>query len=142
MDATTERYRDLFRGMYTWISGLCDVEKGGAIDEIHRYWADDARIVTFGRVKAAGIEALRKHFEVFPELYEKVEVREPFYTYLEAEDRVVIEHDILIRTRDDDHAVIAGEAGREEFRVTSIFTVLDGRITEMREVAAVKAGDD
>ncbi|WP_262063251.1 hypothetical protein [Streptomyces sp. STR69] len=35
-----------------------------------------------------------------------------------------------------------GEIGREEFRVTSIFTVLDGRITEMREVAAVKAGDD
>jgi hypothetical protein len=142
MDATTERYRDLFRGMYTWISDLCDAEKGGAIDEIHRYWADDARIVTFGRVKAAGIEALRKHFEVFPELYEKVEVREPFYTYLEAGDRVVIEHDILIRTRDGDHAVIAGEAGREEFRVTSISSVLDGRITEMREVAAVKAGDD
>ena len=142
MDATNERYRDLFRGMYTWISDLCDVEKGGAIDEIHRYWADDARIVTFGRVKAAGIEALRKHFEVFPGLYEKVEVREPFYTYLEAGDRVVIEHDILIRTRDGDHVVIAGEAGREEFRVTSIFSVLDGRITEMREVAAVKAGDD
>ncbi|MFE9606130.1 nuclear transport factor 2 family protein [Streptomyces hokutonensis] len=142
MDATTERYRDLFRGMYTWISDLCDAEKGGAIDEIHRYWADDARIVTFGRVKAAGIEALRKHFEVFPELYEKVEVREPFCTYLEAGDRVVIEHDILIGTRDGDHAVIAGEAGREEFRVTSIFSVLDGRITEMREVAAVKAGDD
>ncbi|MFJ6892673.1 nuclear transport factor 2 family protein [Streptomyces hokutonensis] len=142
MDATNERYRDLFRGMYTWISDLCDVEKGGAIDEIHRYWADDARIVTFGRVKAAGIEALWKHFEVFPELYEKVEVREPFYTYLEAGDRVVIEHDILIRTRDGDHVVIAGEAGREEFRVTSIFSVLDGRITEMREVAAVKAGED
>ena len=139
---TTERHRALFHGMYTWISDLCDAEKGGAIDEIHRYWADDARIVTFGRVKAAGIEALRKHFEVFPELYEKVEVREPFYTYLEAGDRVVIEHDILIRTRDGDHAVIAGEAGREEFRVTSIFSVLDGRITEMREVAVVKAGDD
>jgi len=69
-----------------------------------------------------------------------VEVREPYYTYLESGDRVVIEHDILIRTRNDDHAVIAGEAGRQEFRVTSIFSVLDGRITEMREVAAVRAG--
>ncbi|MGW3104429.1 hypothetical protein [Streptomyces sp. NPDC001100] len=75
------------------------------------YWAEDGRIVTFGRVKAAGIEALRKHFEVFPELYEKVEAREPFYTYLEVGDRVVIEHDILIRTRDGDHAVIAWEVG-------------------------------
>ncbi|MFI6406003.1 nuclear transport factor 2 family protein [Streptomyces sp. NPDC050548] len=138
----TERYRDLFDGMYTWVSDLCDVEKGGALDEIHRYWADDARIVTFGRVKADGIEALRKHFGVFPELYEKVRVRVPYYTYLESGNRVVVEHDILIRPRNADHAVIDGEAGREEFRVTSIFTVLDGRITEMREVAAVKAGGD
>ncbi|MEV0738789.1 hypothetical protein AB0I51_23235 [Streptomyces sp. NPDC050549] len=93
-------------------------------------------------VKAAGIEALWKHFEVFPELYETVEVREPYCTYLESGDRIVIEHDILIRTRDGDHAVVAGETGREEFRVTSIFSVLDDRITEMREVAAVKAGED
>ncbi|MFE2416900.1 nuclear transport factor 2 family protein [Streptomyces hokutonensis] len=139
---TTERHRDLFPGVYTWVSDLCDVENGSAIDDIHHYWADDGGIVSFGRAKAAGVEALRKHFEVFPELYEKVEVREPFHTYLEAGDRGAIEHDILIRTGDRDRAVIAREAGREEFRVTSIFTVLDGRITEMREAAAVKAGDD
>ncbi|MFD4560838.1 hypothetical protein ACFWP5_42080 [Streptomyces sp. NPDC058469] len=67
------RYRDFFHGMYTWLSGLCDEENRGTLDEIHRFCADDGRIITCGQVKAAGVEELRKHFGIYPRQYEEVE---------------------------------------------------------------------
>ncbi|MFJ1747900.1 nuclear transport factor 2 family protein [Streptomyces sp. NPDC088116] len=140
MNATV-RYRDFFHDMYTWVSGLCDAEKHSTLDEIHRFWADDGRIITYGRVTAVGIEALRKHFEAFPQRYDKVEIREPYYKYLESGDEVVIEYDILICARDHEVDVTTGEAARQELRVMVIFSLTDGKISEMREVAAVKAGD-
>jgi hypothetical protein len=132
----TERHRDFFHGMYTWLSGLCDAENHGALDDIHRFWADDARIVTGGQVRAAGIEELRKHFGIYPEQYAEVEIREPYYTYLESGDDVVIEYDILIRGRNQEGAV----DGRQELRVMAVFALRDGKISEMRQVAGVRAG--
>ena len=140
MDANV-RYRDFLHGMYTWISGLSGAENHGTLDEIHRFWAADARIVTCGQVKASGIEELRKHFGIYPQQYEEVEIREPFHTYLESGDEVVIEYDILIRGRQHEGAAGEGDARRQEFRVIAIFSVTDGRISEMRQVTAVKAGD-
>lgn len=140
MNATV-RYRDFFHGMFTWISGLCDAGNRGALDDIHRFWADDARIVTGGDVRAAGIEELRKHFGVYPEQYLEVEIREPYYTYLESGDDVVVEYDILIRGRRHEGAADDEDTGRQEFRVMAIFRIADGKISEMRQVTGVKAGD-
>lgn len=140
MNATV-RYRDFFHGMYAWISGLADAENRGTLDEIHRFWAADARIVTCGQVKASGIEELRKHFGIYPRQYEEVEIREPFHTYLESGDEVVIEYDILIRGRRHEGAADDGGADRQEFRVIAIFTITEGKISEMRQVTGVKAGD-
>ena len=140
MNATV-RHRDFFHGMFTWISGLSDAGNHGTLDEIHRFWAADGRIITCGQVKAAGIEELRKHFGIYPQQYEEVEIREPFHTYLESGDDVVIEYDILIRGRRHEGAADDGETGRQEFRVMAIFSVTDGRISEMRQVPGVRAGD-
>ncbi|WP_406118453.1 nuclear transport factor 2 family protein [Streptomyces sp. NBC_00989] len=140
MDATV-RYRDFFHGMFTWISGLSDAGNSGTLDGIHRFWAADGRIVTCGQVKAAGIEELRKHFGIYPRQYEEVEIREPFHTYLESGDEVVIEYDILIRGRRHEGAADDGDTGRQEFRVMAIFSITDGRISEMRQVPGVRAGD-
>ena len=135
------RYRDFFHGVFTWISGLCDAGNRGALDDIHRFWAADARVITCGHVRAAGVEELRKHFGVYPQQYEEVEIREPYYTYLESGDEVVIEYDILIRGRRDEGAADGADADRQEFRVMAIFSIADGRISEMRQVTGAKAGD-
>ncbi|WP_328675319.1 nuclear transport factor 2 family protein [Streptomyces sp. NBC_00343] len=140
MNATL-RYRDFFHGVFTWISGLSDAGNHGTLDEIHRFWAADGRIITCGQVKAAGIEELREHFGIYPRQYEEVEIREPFHTYLEAGDEVVIEYDILIRGRRHEGAADEGDTGRREFRVIAIFSVTDGRISEMRQIPGVRAGD-
>lgn len=140
MNATV-RHRDFFHGMFTWIAGLSDAENAGTLDDIHRFWAADARIITCGHVRAAGIEELRKHFGIYPRQYEEVEIREPYYTYLESGDEVVIEYDILIRGRDGEGAAGDGGSGRREFRVIAIFSITDGRISEMRQVSGVRAGD-
>ena len=140
MNATV-RYRDFFHGMYTWISGLCDAGNHGTLEEIHRFWADGGRIIICGQVKAAGIEDLRKHFGIYPQQYEEVEIREPFHTYLESGDEVVIEYDILIRGRRHEGATDEGGTGRQEFRVMAIFSITDGKISEMRQVTGAKAGD-
>ncbi|MFJ9374767.1 hypothetical protein [Streptomyces sp. NPDC101455] len=70
-----------------------------------------------------------------------MEIREPFHTYLEAGDEVVIEYDNLIRGRRHEGAVDEGDTGRQEFRVIAIFSIADGRISEMRQVPGVRAGD-
>ncbi|MEV8544308.1 nuclear transport factor 2 family protein [Streptomyces sp. NPDC051572] len=127
--------------MFTWISGLSEAENAGTLDDIHRFWAADARIITAGHVRAAGIEELRKHFGIYPQQYEEVEIREPYYTYLESGDEVVIEYDILIRGRRHEDAVGDGGTGWQEFRVIAIFSITDGRISEMRQVSGVRAGD-
>ena len=135
------RYQDFFHGVFTWISGLCDAGNRGTLDDIHRFWAADARVITCGEVRAAGIEELRKHFGIYPQQYEEVEIREPYYTYLESGDEVVIEYDILIRARRREGASGDGDTDRQEFRVLAIFSIIDGRISEMRQVTGVKAGD-
>ena len=140
MNATV-RHRDFFHGMFTWIAGLSDAENAGTLDDIHRFWAADARIITCGHVRAAGIEELRKHFGIYPRQYEEVEIRELYYTYLESGDEVVIEYDILIRGRDGEGAAGDADSGRREFRVIAIFSITDGRISEMRQVSGVRAGD-
>ncbi|MFJ9374768.1 hypothetical protein [Streptomyces sp. NPDC101455] len=66
MNATV-RHRDFFHGMFTWISGLSEAENAGTLDDIHRFWAADGRIITCGQAKAAGIEELRKHFGIYPQ---------------------------------------------------------------------------
>ena len=135
------RYRDFFHGVFTWISGLCDAGNRGTLDDIHRFWAADARIITCGHVRAAGVEELRKHFGIYPQQYEAVEIREPYCTYLESGDEVVIEYDILIRRRRPEGAPDGTDADRQEFRVMAIFSITDGKISEMRQVTGVKAGD-
>lgn len=140
MNATV-RHRDFFHGMFTWISGLSDAGNAGTLDDIHRFWAADARIITCGHVRAAGIEELRKHFGIYPQQYEEVEIREPYYTYLESGDEVVIEYDILIRGRHREGAAGDGDTGRQEFRVIAVFSIADGRISEMRQVSGARAGD-
>ena len=140
MNATV-RHRDFFHGVFTWISGLSDAGTAGTLDEIHRFWAADARIITCGHVRAAGIGELRKHFGIYPQQYEEVEIREPYCTYLEAGDEVVIEYDILIRRRHREGAAGDGDTGRQEFRVIAVFSVTDGRISEMCQASGARAGD-
>ncbi|MFI9380450.1 nuclear transport factor 2 family protein [Kutzneria sp. NPDC052558] len=126
------KHRDLVNDWFAWTADLCADPELATLGEVHRLWADNGRIVTHGAVRADGIAALEKLFGLFPSQYETVAVQQPFHTYIEAGDQVVLEFDILIGAREP--------ASRQEFRVMMILSIVDGKIVEMREVSAVKAG--
>jgi ketosteroid isomerase-like protein len=134
-------YRELLDEMYAWCEGLCRADVQFTDDDVGRFWTADARMVTNGKVEAAGIPELSKHFALFPQKYRRVEVRRPFRRYLEAGNTVVIEYEIVGELRAGERAIATRETTRQHVRVIAVFTMRDGRVAEMREVAAANAGD-
>lgn len=142
---TTSAPREAHRGrldeMYAWCESLCTGEAKNSDEEIARFWADDARMITNGKVEAAGIPELKKHFALFPERYCRVEIRKPYHLYVEAGNTVVIEYEIVGELRAGATAIGTGDVNRQHVRVIAIFEMHGGRVVEMREVAAANMGD-
>ncbi len=137
-----ERYRGFFSEVYGWFGQLCTGEVSNSDEEVARFWTDDARMITNGMVESAGIAELKEHFDKFPAKYSGIRVHEPYHRYLEVGDTVVIEYEITGETKAGEDALVFGaEDGRQHIRVIAIFTMRDGRIAEMREVAAANLGD-
>jgi ketosteroid isomerase-like protein len=139
--APGETHRERLNELYAWCEALCTGEAAYTDDDILSFWADDARMITNGKLEAAGIPGLRKHFALFPQKYRRVEIRRPFHRYLETGNTVVIEYEIVGELRVGETAIVTGDATRQHVRVIAIFEIRDGRIAEMREVAAVNMGD-
>jgi ketosteroid isomerase-like protein len=89
----------------------------------------------------AGIPGLREHFALFPQKYRQVEIRRPYHRYLEASNTVVIEYEIIGELRTGETAIATGDTRRQHVRVIAVFNMRDGRIAEMREVAAANMGN-
>jgi ketosteroid isomerase-like protein len=134
-------YRERLDEMYAWCEALCTGDAGYAEDDIARFWTSDARMITNGRLEAAGIPGLRKHFALFPKKYRRVEIRRPYHRYLEAGKTVVIEYEISGELRAGESAIATGDTTRQHVRVIAVFQMREGRIAEMREVAAANMGD-
>ena len=134
-------YRERFDELYAWCEALCNGDARYTEDEIRRFWTADARMVTNGRLEAEGIPGLRSHFGLFPQKYRRVEVRRPYHRYLEAGNTVVIEYEIVGELRAGETAIATGGTARQHVRVIAVFTMRNGRIAEMREVAAANMGD-
>jgi ketosteroid isomerase-like protein len=137
----SERYRGLFDEMYAWAEALCRGEVEVSDAELARFWTADGRMITNGVVEATGTASLRYHFDLFPQKYSRVNVHRPYRYYLEAGDTVVIEYEIVAQVKAGETAIATGETTRQHVRVMAIFTMRDGRIAEMREVAASNLGD-
>lgn len=133
-------YREQLDQMYDWCEALCTNDAQYTEDDIARFWTDDARMITNGKVEAAGISGLRKHFALFPQKYRRVEIRKPYHTYIEAGNIVVIEYEIVGELRTGEMAIATGDTTQQHVRVIAVFTMRDGRIAEMREVAAANMG--
>ncbi|MFI9389069.1 nuclear transport factor 2 family protein [Kutzneria sp. NPDC052558] len=138
----TVRHQEFFHALFTWCADLCAGQAKATDDEVRRFWTEDGRMVTNGRVEAAGVSALRAHFELFPQRYRTVEILVPFRRYIESGDDVAIEYDIVGELKQGAVAIATGETDRQEVRVMANFTLVDGRISEMREVAAKVEGRD
>jgi SnoaL-like domain len=134
-------YRDLLDEMYSWCENLCTGQAENTDEEIARFWAHDGRMITNGKLEAAGIPELRKHFALFPLKYHRVQVRRPYHLYIELGSAVVIEYEVVGELRAGQTAIATAEAGRQHVRVIAIFEMRDGRIAEMREIAAANMGD-
>lgn len=134
-------YRERFDEMYAWCEALCTGDARYSEDGIARFWTADARMITNGKLEAAGRAGLSAHFALFPQKYRRVEVRRPFHRYLEAGNTVVIEYEIVGELRAGETAIATGDTARQHVRVIAVFTMQDGRIAEMREVAAANMGD-
>jgi hypothetical protein len=134
-------YREQLDQMYAWCEGLCTKDAQLAEDEISRFWTDDARMITNGKVEATGISGLRKHFSLFPQKYQRVEICKPYHTYVEAGNIVVIEYELIGELRSGEVAIVTGETTQQHVRVIAVFTMRNGRVAEMREVAAANMGD-
>jgi len=126
--------------MYAWCEALCTGQTQNAEQEIARFWTDDARMITNGRLEAAGIPELAKHFALFQQKYRRVEILRPYHSYVETGNTVVIEYEIIGELHAGQTAIGTGEAVRQHVRVIAIFRMRGGRIAEMREVAAANAG--
>ncbi len=134
-------YRGWLDEMYAWCEALCTGDAEYTEDDIARFWTGDARMITNGKLEAAGIPELRKHFALFPRKYRRVEIRRPFRRYLEAGNTVVVEYEIVGELRAGETAIATGDTTRQHVRVIAVFTMRGGRIAEMREVAAANMGD-
>lgn len=134
-------YRQRLDEMYAWCEALCTGDAEYTEDDIARFWTNDARMITNGKLEASGIPGLREHFALFPQKYRQVEIRRPYHSYLEASNTVVIEYEIAGELRAGEAAIATGDTTRQHVRVIAVFTMRDGRIAEMREVAAANMGD-
>jgi ketosteroid isomerase-like protein len=134
-------YREQLDDMYAWCEALCTGDAAYTEDEIARFWTDDGRMITNGKIEAAGIPDLRKHFALFPQKYRLVKIRKPYHAYLEAGDTVMIEYEIVGELHSGETAISTGEIKRQHVRVIAVFKMRDGRIAEMREVAAANMGE-
>jgi ketosteroid isomerase-like protein len=139
--APGDAYRQRLDEMYAWCEALCTGDVEGTEEEIARFWASDGRMITNGKLEAAGIPDLRKHFALFPQKYRRVEIHKPYHTYFEAGNTVVIEYEIVGELHAGETAIGTGDVNRQHVRVIAIFEMRDGRIAEMREVAAANMGD-
>jgi len=70
-----------------------------------------------------------------------VEIRRPYHRYLETGDTVVIEYEIIGDLRAGETAIATDDTTRQHVRVIAVFQMRDGRVAEMREVAAANMGD-
>ena len=127
--------------MYAWCEALTAGDAEYTEDDVASFWTDDARMITNGKLEAAGIPALREHFALFPQKYRRVEIRRPYHRYLEAGNTVVIEYEIIGELRAGETAIATGDTRRQHVRVIAVFNMRDGRIAEMREVAAANMGN-
>ena len=127
--------------MYAWCEALTAGDAEYTEDDVASFWTDDARMITNGKLEAEGIAALREHFALFPQKYRRVEIRRPYHRYLEAGNTVVIEYEIIGELRAGETAIATGDTRRQHVRVIAVFNMRDGRIAEMREVAAANMGN-
>lgn len=134
-------YRQRLDEMYAWCEALCTGDAEYTEDDISRFWTSDARMITNGKLEAAGIAGLREHFALFPQKYRRVEIRRPYHGYLEAGNSVVVEYEIAGELRAGQTAIATDDTTRQHVRVIAVFQMRDGRIAEMREVAAANMGD-
>jgi hypothetical protein len=139
--APAHTYRERLDDMYNWCEALPTGDAGYTSDDIARFFTSDARMITNGKLEAAGIPGLRKHFALFPQKYRQVEVRRPYHSYLEADNTVIIEYEIVGELRAGETAIATADTTRQHVRVIAVFKMRDGRIAEMREVAAPNMGD-
>lgn len=133
-------YRAQFDEMYAWCEALAAGDAEDTEDAIARFWTDDARMITNGKLEATDIPGLRKHFALFPQKYRQVEICRPYHRYLEVGNTVVIEYEIIGELRVGETAIATGDTRRQHVRVIAVFSMRDGRIAEMREVAAANMG--
>jgi SnoaL-like domain len=134
-------YRAQFDEMYAWCEALAAGDAGYTEDDLARFWTDDARMITNGKLEAAGIPGLREHFALFPQKYRQVEICRPYHRYLEVGNTVVIEYEIIGELRSGETGIATGDTRRQHVRVIAVFNMRGGRIAEMREVAAANMGN-
>ena len=134
-------HRERLDEMYAWCEALCTGDATYTEGDIARFWTQDARMITNGKLEAAGIPGLREHFALFPRKYKRVEIRRPYHRYVETGDTVVIEYEIIGDLRAGETAIVTGDVTRQHARVIAVFEMRNGRIAEMREVAAANIGD-
>ena len=140
-EMSTDRHRRLFDEMYSWFEDLCREQSAIPAAEVARFWTDDGRMIMNGAVEAAGLSSLQEHFDRATIKYQRVIVRRPYHVYVESGDRVVIEYEVMGDIRPGEAAFATGDTSSQHVRVIAVFTMRDGRIAEMREVAATNLGD-
>src|SRR5690348_15915205 len=98
-------YREHLDEIYVWCEALWTADAECAGGDLGRFWTGDARMITNGRLEAAGIPGLRKRFSLFPPKYRWVGIRRPYHRYLEAGNTVVIEYEISGELRAGESAI-------------------------------------
>lgn len=119
-------HKPIFDGVFDWFESL---PGGGVVVDrasVGKFWTDDARMVTNEKVMCDGIDDLVHHFEQFPSRFAEVTIQRPYLEFVESGDKVAAEY--LIEGTSHEHEI-------GTFHIMAIFTVRDGRIAQMREIA-------
>lgn len=129
-------HRRILEDLLGWVSARCVGAAAADRETIERQWAPSGRIIANGVLMAEGYDALERYFGKLPERYVSVTFAAPS-AYLEfGTQGVAMEYDIDAESRPG-KTTIAGDTGTtaHRFHVLAVFTMHEGRIAEMREVA-------
>ena len=121
-------YRSFFERMYEWYCSMCDENVAFDRDMVAEFYNPGAKMITNNEVLYEGYDSLNDHWEKMKDHFEEMRLTEPFFQYIEAGDKVIIEYIIEGKTK-------AGDPGK--VFVIAVYTMRDGKSSEMREVVDI-----
>lgn len=126
---TEHRYRDTIERMFDWFDEIVDNDIPYDDSTVEKFWTPDSQMITNGAVRFEGYEQLNKHWRDLKGHFQSFTLHRPFRQYFESGDKVVTEYLLTGVTQ-------AGDPG--ECQVMAVFTMEDGRVKAMNEVAAIE----